>query len=56
MIANCFKFRSVGQGLFYTGTINIDGKNFNFVYDCGTVTDQKLLYKQIDNFINEKSL
>ena len=53
MIANCFKFRSVGQGLFYTGTINIDGKNFNFVYDCGTVTDQKLLYKQIDNFINE---
>ena len=30
-----FAFHSVGQGLFYTGSI-FDGKNtYNFVYDCG---------------------
>jgi len=33
MIESEFKFWPIGQGLFYTGSI--DGGKFNFVYDCG---------------------
>lgn len=36
-----FKLWSVGQGLFYTGTINDE---FNFVYDCG---GKKLISKSL---------
>lgn len=37
-------FYAVGQGLFSSGHIG----NFNFVYDCGTVSSQKLIKTQID--------
>ena len=35
-IAGTFIFHNVGQGLFYSGTIQADNNNlFHFVYDCG---------------------
>lgn len=43
---NYFKFHSVGQGLFYTGSL-MNG-TYQFVYDCGT--ESKYLY--IENCIN----
>jgi glyoxylase-like metal-dependent hydrolase (beta-lactamase superfamily II) len=45
-------FHPVGQGCFYTGTL--EGENcplaFNFVYDCGTDSDPKYLKDEIDRF------
>lgn len=46
MIENDFRFHPVGQGLFYSGTL--DGGKFNFVYDCGTMDDRHFIEKQID--------
>jgi glyoxylase-like metal-dependent hydrolase (beta-lactamase superfamily II) len=56
-----FKFHPIGQGCFYTGEIHND-KNwlFNFVYDCGTNSEQSyirdtvasLLVKAEDHEIN----
>lgn len=43
---NAFKFWSIGQGLFYTGSI-LNG-DFNFVYDCGS---NDINY--INNHVNE---
>lgn len=43
---NVFKFRPIGQGLFYTGSL-FDGK-YNFVYDCGTDSAKCYLDKEID--------
>ena len=48
---NKFVFRPVGQGLFYTGSLNCG--RFNFVYDCGTENRQKLIKKEIENYIGE---
>lgn len=43
-----FKLWSVGQGLFYTGTIN---NEFNFVYDCGG--KKTYIKESIDKYLNE---
>lgn len=48
---NNFKFHSVGQGLFYTGSL-AHGK-FNFVYDCGTVGHQHYLSSAIDDYVEQ---
>ena len=46
--ANCrFTFQNVGQGLFYTGTI----ERFNFVYDCGS-ENPVFLDQAIDTYWN----
>jgi hypothetical protein len=49
MTAYSYKFHPVGQGLFYSG--RIDG--FNFVYDCGTSSDNIFLSNSIDSLKNE---
>lgn len=41
---NIFQFKHVGNGLFYTGSI---ADEFNFVYDCGTASNDKSLYDEI---------
>ncbi len=48
---NYFKFHSVGQGLFYTGSLA--HRTFNFVYDCGTESKQHYLNSSIDAYIKE---
>lgn len=47
---NKFVFRSVGQGLFYTGSL-LNG-SYNFVYDCGN-DNQKILNKEIQIYQDE---
>lgn len=49
---NKLQFRSVGQGLFYTGSL-MHG-TYNFVFDCGSESKQCYLDEQIDDF--KKSL
>lgn len=46
---NNFEFHSVGQGLFYTGSL-VD-KIYNFVYDCGTENKRVYLETEIDNYV-----
>ena len=46
---NCFEFKSVGQGLFYTGALN--NYTYNFVFDCGTSNKKSYMKKEIDNYI-----
>ncbi|MGG3889489.1 MBL fold metallo-hydrolase [Metabacillus fastidiosus] len=57
VIQGYFKFRNVGQGLFYTGMI----RDFNFVYDCGVengtdkdsdlvISAAKKFRKEVDNY------
>lgn len=60
-IMNQFKFHSVGQGLFYTGSLA--NGNYNFVYDCGTESEQWYLdncikdyTREIRGFNNEKAI
>ncbi|MDE6472703.1 MAG: MBL fold metallo-hydrolase [Clostridia bacterium] len=48
---NKFKFRGVGQGLFYTGSL-MHG-TYNFVYDCGSESRNFYLKKQIEEYIEE---
>ena len=48
---NYFKFHSVGQGLFYTGSLA--HRTFNFVYDCGTESKQHYLLSSIDSYVKE---
>lgn len=48
---NHFKFHPVGQGLFYTGSLDDGNNRFNFVYDCGTKSKGKYLSKAIDSYI-----
>jgi len=50
---NRFEFRPVGQGLFYTGSL--DNYHYNFVYDCGTENRSKNIEKEIDAFASEAS-
>ncbi|MGM0563225.1 MAG: MBL fold metallo-hydrolase [Pseudomonadota bacterium] len=40
-------FHPVGQGLFSSGTIHSNGTAFNYVYDCGTSSGQRLIDKAI---------
>ncbi|MBU5219561.1 hypothetical protein KQI67_23155 [Bacillus albus] len=46
VIQSEFIFRSIGQGLFYTGKI----KDFTFVYDCGTDSGGNFLKNAIKEF------
>ena len=46
-----FAFRSVGQGLFYTGSLN-EGE-YNFVYDCGTESSQDYIEREISEFVSD---
>lgn len=41
---NVFQFKHVGEGLFYTGSVNND---INFVYDCGTADSLYALKSEI---------
>ena len=60
---NCeLKFHNVGQGLFYSGNLKLDGETkqpFNFVYDCGALYGEKKWltdaihdYKRLTKYIN----
>lgn len=42
-----FEFRSVGQGLFYSGILNKGCDIFSFVYDCGSDTKGDFLKNEI---------
>ncbi|KVV16027.1 MBL fold metallo-hydrolase [Flavobacterium sp. TAB 87] len=54
MINIDFKFRAVGQGAFYTGIFkHFNGKQFSFVYDCGTDSSRQYIEKEITNFVSE---
>ena len=44
-----FTFHSVGQGLFYSGVIDIDGMKRHIVYDCGSFFDNELLNHEIND-------
>jgi len=48
---NSFKFYPVGQGLFYSGSLF--GGNYNFVYDCGTESQQEYLNNAMELYIEE---
>ena len=50
---NHFKFHPVGQGLFYTGSL--DNGRFNFVYDCGTESKKQYISDAIDDYVNRLS-
>lgn len=48
-------FHGIGQGLFYSGKITLESNNmasilFNFIYDCGTLSQQKYLNKEISEY------
>ncbi|MEI8274031.1 MAG: hypothetical protein WCG08_15560 [Paludibacter sp.] len=48
-----FNFNNVGQGGFYTGHLNLGNHRFlgfNFVYDCGTLSERKHLTDGIQYF------
>lgn len=48
-MSNIFKFHGIGQGLFYSGSI--DDNKFNFIYDCGGSTEK--LEKEIETLGNK---
>ena len=43
-----FEFHHVGQGLFYSGRLDLEGERKNIVYDCGTFFEKELLEYEID--------
>ncbi|SDX52736.1 ComEC/Rec2 family competence protein [Flavobacterium degerlachei] len=50
MLNSNFKFHPVGQGSFYTGHLklyNKSHKEFNFVYDCGSLSDRNNINESI---------
>lgn len=53
-IHGSFRFHNVGQGLFYSGLLNIkEGSKhriFSFVYDCGTNSPMSFLQREIDDY------
>lgn len=54
MINIDFKFRAVGQGAFYTGIFRHEnGKQFTFVYDCGSHSSRQYINQEISNFVTE---
>lgn len=54
MINIDFKFRAVGQGAFYSGVFKHHyGKQFSFVYDCGTNSTRQYIDQEIINFVSE---
>ncbi|KUJ63867.1 hypothetical protein AR687_01380 [Flavobacteriaceae bacterium CRH] len=56
MIKIDFRFRAVGQGAFYTAIFkHQNGKQFSFVYDCGTHSSRQYINQEINNFVTETS-
>lgn len=54
MIDIDFKFRPVGQGAFYSGVFkHRNGKQFSFVYDCGSHSSRQYIDQEVSNFITE---
>lgn len=54
MIDIDFKFRPVGQGAFYSGVFkHRNGKQFSFVYDCGTHSSRQYIDQEIEQFVFE---
>jgi beta-lactamase superfamily II metal-dependent hydrolase len=51
---NKFIFNNVGQGLFYSG--HIENNKYNFVFDCGSVSQSKYINQSIDNFLSSKTI
>lgn len=53
-IHGSFRFHNVGQGLFYSGLLNIKESSkhgiFSFVYDCGTNSPMSFLQREIDDY------
>ena len=43
-------FYAVGQGLFFGAKCSDDNKPFNFVYDCGALSDLTVLKNKICAF------
>ncbi|WP_339890238.1 hypothetical protein [uncultured Flavobacterium sp.] len=55
MLNSFFKFHPIGQGGFYTGLLDFYGSNhsqFNFVYDCGTLSERSNLDYAIESYKN----
>jgi len=53
MINTEFRFHPIGQGGFYTGKINKNigyRDEFNFIYDCGSLSDRSYLENEINFF------
>lgn len=52
-VTGTFRFHPVGQGLFYSGLINAAPAKrngvFSFVYDCGSTSPRRFLYREIDD-------
>lgn len=46
---NKFEFQSVGQGLCYTGSIDMVDNNYNFMFDCGTGRRKVLQSQALSN-------
>lgn len=56
MIYIDFKFRAVGQGAFYTGIFkHQNGKQFTFVYDCGSHSSRQYIDQEISDFTAESN-
>jgi len=51
-INQIFKAHPIGQGFFYSGQISSNKTKFNFVFDCGSLTDH-VLKDTIDRYKNE---
>ena len=51
-INQIFKAHPIGQGFFYSGQISSNKTEFNFVFDCGSLTDH-VLKDTIDRYKNE---
>jgi len=46
-----FRFNTAGQGCFYSGNIKIERhQSFNFIYDCGTLSNRKFIKAEIDKY------
>jgi hypothetical protein len=49
-----WKFHKAGQGCFYSGIINANGRDrFSFVYDCGSTNGAGILRQEIARFEDE---
>ena len=49
MVHGKFKFDTVGQGLFYWGILNVNGRQFSFLYDCGSTSETRIS-ERVENF------
>lgn len=51
-----FKYNKAGQGCFYSGVINVEGKPYTMVYDCGTKSTGAYLKEEIKVFKDQLKL